>query len=102
MLFGCIWQQPAKNCALQSPITIRSTVYLLNRMAITDELLDDRVSVKQCKQAVDALHAHQSKKAAAAEASQLLGSTEQYVWLAVSVKKIPAEAKFKPVKMCCS
>lgn len=63
------------------------------------ELIDDHVSVAQCKKAVDALMAHATKKQAEAEESSLLGSKEQFVWLQVAVKKMHPEHKLKPFKM---
>jgi ribosome biogenesis protein UTP30 len=63
------------------------------------ELIDSRVSLKQCKLAVHALHAHQSKKEQELQESELLPGKEQNIWLNVTVKKIPSGHKFKPVKM---
>jgi len=64
------------------------------------DYIDSRVSLKQCKLAVDALHAHQSKKEKELQDSELLPGKEQNVWLNVTVKKMPSGHKFKPVKMC--
>jgi ribosome biogenesis protein UTP30 len=63
------------------------------------ELIDSHVSLKQCKQAVHALHAYQSKKEQELQESELLPAKEQNVWLNVTVKKISSGHKFKPVKM---
>jgi ribosome biogenesis protein UTP30 len=64
-----------------------------------DELIDDRVSLAQCKKAVEALHKHASEKQAEKEQNELLPGKEQNIWLNVTVKKIHAERKFKPAKM---
>jgi ribosome biogenesis protein UTP30 len=64
------------------------------------EFIDSHVSLKQCKLAVHALHAHQSKKEQELQESELLPGKEQNIWLNVTVKKIPSGRKFKPVKMC--
>jgi len=64
-----------------------------------DTLLDSRVSIKQAEKAVNALYDHASKVAAKEAESELLGSKEQHVWLNVTVKKLSAEHKLKPVKM---
>ena len=63
------------------------------------DLIDDHVSLAQCKKAVDALLAHASKKQAEADESSLLGGKEQHVWLQVAVKKMHPEHKLKPFKM---
>ncbi|KZV70387.1 ribosomal protein L1 [Peniophora sp. CONT] len=63
------------------------------------DLIDERVSIKQCKKAVDALLAHASKKQAEAEESSLLGGKEQHIWLQVAVKKMHPEHKLKPFKI---
>ena len=67
-----------------------------------DTLLDSRVSIKQAEKAVNALYDHASKVAAKEAESELLGSKEQHVWLNVTVKKLSAEHKLKPVKMYAS
>lgn len=63
------------------------------------ELIDSRVSLKQCQLAVHALHAHQSRKEQELQDSELLPGKEQNIWLNVTVKKIPSRRKFKPVKI---
>ncbi|VDB90263.1 unnamed protein product [Peniophora sp. CBMAI 1063] len=63
------------------------------------DLIDDHVSVAQCKKAVDALLAHASKKQAEQDESSLLGGKEQHVWLQVAVKKMHPEHKLKPFKI---
>jgi ribosome biogenesis protein UTP30 len=64
-----------------------------------DELIDAHVSVKQCKLAVQALHAHSAKASAKQQETELLPGKEQNIWLNVTVKKIASAHKFKPVKM---
>ncbi|KAG7444199.1 ribosomal protein L1 [Guyanagaster necrorhizus] len=64
-----------------------------------DELIDSRVSVTQCERAVDAIHAHQTKKTDKESASELLPGKEQTVWLNVAVKKVAAERKIMPVRI---
>ena len=68
--------------------------------AIKDELIDSRVSVLQCKRAVQALHTHESKKAEEQHANDMLGPKEQAIWLVVAVKKMYPERKLKPFRMC--
>jgi ribosome biogenesis protein UTP30 len=63
------------------------------------DLIDSRVSLKQCKLAVHALHAHQSKKERELQESELLPGKVQNIWLNVTVKKMPSRRKVKPVKM---
>lgn len=65
-----------------------------------NELIDEHVSVQQCKLAVDTLHAHSTKKAQQEAETELLPGKEQYIWLNVSVKRMAPGNKFKPVKMC--
>ena len=69
---------------------------------VQPELIDSRVSLKQCKLAVHALHAHQSRKEQEIQESELLPGKEQNIWLNVTVKKMSSGHKFKPVKMCVS
>lgn len=65
-----------------------------------DELLDDRVSARQCKKAVDALHTHASQKAQKAAETELLPRKDEFVWLTVAVKKMPeGKQSFKPTKV---
>lgn len=63
------------------------------------ELIDGRVSVNQCKLAVDALYAHETKKEKKLAETELLPRKEPHIWLNVSVKKIPSGLKLKPAKM---
>lgn len=69
-------------------------------MAPKDELIDERVSLKQCKLAVEALHAHEFKKEQELQESELLPGKEPNIWLNVTVKKMPSGHKMKPAKMC--
>ena len=64
------------------------------------ELIDDHVSVKQCRLAVEALHAHESKKQEKIEDLELIARKEPNIWLNVTVKKIPPGHRIKPVKVC--
>jgi ribosome biogenesis protein UTP30 len=64
-----------------------------------DELIDEHVSVKQCQLAIDALHAHASKRQAKIEEDELLPGKEPHIWLNVTVKKIPPGHRIKPVKV---
>ncbi|KAK0459972.1 ribosomal protein L1p/L10e family-domain-containing protein [Desarmillaria tabescens] len=66
---------------------------------VGDELIDSRVSVKQCKRAVDAIHTHQAKKTDKESANELLPGKEQIVWLNVAVKKVAAERKIMPIRI---
>ncbi len=63
------------------------------------DLIDSRVSLKQCTKAIEALHSHQLKKNEKYEQDQLLPAKEQHIWLNVTVKTIPTAHKLKPVKM---
>ncbi|GAW09262.1 u3 snornp-associated protein cic1 utp30 family protein [Lentinula edodes] len=60
-----------------------------------DELIDDRVSLNHCKQAVDALFTHVSDVAAKKADTQLLPDTEQSFWLTVALKKQPQSSSLK-------
>ncbi|KAJ7166451.1 ribosomal protein L1p/L10e family-domain-containing protein [Mycena crocata] len=64
-----------------------------------DDLIDAHVSLKQCKLAVEALHAHTTKLAEKRQETELLAGKEQNIWLNVTVKKIASAHKFKPVKV---
>ncbi|KIY63840.1 ribosomal protein L1 [Cylindrobasidium torrendii FP15055 ss-10] len=63
------------------------------------DLIDERVSLDQCKRAIEALHAHQKARDAEREDTELLGAKEPAVWLNVAVKKIPAQQKVMPVRI---
>jgi ribosome biogenesis protein UTP30 len=65
-----------------------------------DTLIDSRVSLRQCKRAVEALHAYTLKKEQKAAETELLPGKEQHVWLQVAVKQMHPEKKLKPFKMC--
>ena len=66
-----------------------------------DILIDSKVSIAQCKLAIDALLKHALAHQATKEQNELLPDrTEQYVWLVVAVKKMFPERKLKPFKMC--
>lgn len=64
-----------------------------------DELIDSKVSLKQCRLAVEALHSHESKRLEKLQETELLPGKEQNIWLNVTVKKIPSGHKFKPIKI---
>lgn len=66
---------------------------------MVSQLIDEHVSLKQCKSAVEALHAYATKQQAAADENELLPGKEQHVWLQVTVKRMNAQKKIKPVKM---
>ena len=67
---------------------------------MANELIDEHVSVKQCKLAIEALHTHESKRQAKKEEEELISGKEPNVWLNVTVKKIPPGHRIKPVKVC--
>lgn len=62
-------------------------------------LVDEHVSVQQCKRAVDALLTHATKFEEDKAESQLLSGKEQNVWLVVNIKLMQAEKKIKPARM---
>ena len=62
-------------------------------------LIDDHVSPKQCKLAVEALLKHETKRQQKLEESELLPGKEPLVWLSVTVKQMHPEKKLKPHKM---
>ena len=68
-------------------------------MAPKGGLIDDRVSLKQCKKAVQALHTHETKKQEQLLETELLPGKEPNIWLNVAVKQMPLGAKLKPAKM---
>jgi hypothetical protein len=67
---------------------------------MADELIDGHVSVKQCKRAITALLEYALKQQQKREENELLPGKEEYIWLQVSVKRVHAEAKLKPRRMC--
>lgn len=89
------------NSAIISPEILDQFWTLISLMA-TDELIDSHVSLKQCRKAVEALHAHENKKEEAQRDTELLPGKEQNIWLNVTVKKVPSSHSFKPVKMSVS
>lgn len=64
-----------------------------------EDLIDARVSIGQCKKAVDALHTHEFNKEQKLQESELLPGKEPNIWLNVTVKKMPSSHNFKPAKM---
>lgn len=64
-----------------------------------DTLIDEHVSMRQCKRAIESLHAHSSKREQKEAETELLPGKEQHVWLQVAVKKMQPEKKIKPFKM---
>lgn len=63
------------------------------------ELIDGRVSVKQCGHAVTALMEYAVKQQEKREENELLPGKEENIWLQIAVKEIHGEAKLKPHKM---
>ncbi|KAF7296648.1 hypothetical protein HMN09_01073100 [Mycena chlorophos] len=66
---------------------------------VAPALIDGRVSLDQCKRAVDALHKHFEQHRKAEDETNLLPAKEQHVWLSITVKKISSVHRFKPVKI---
>ncbi|OBZ71449.1 putative ribosome biogenesis protein C8F11.04 [Grifola frondosa] len=66
------------------------------------KLIDEHVSVHQCKLAVNALLGHALKVEEKKSENQLLSGKEQNVWLVVTQKQMHPEKKLKPAKMCTS
>ena len=71
-----------------------------HQMPMTPELIDDHVSVKQCKRAVTALMEYALKQQQKREENELLPGKEEFIWLQISVKRVHGEAKLKPRRMC--
>ena len=63
------------------------------------KLIDNHVSEKQCKLAVDALLDHAVKVQNKKQETELLADKEQNVWLVVTVKQMHPEKKLKPHRM---
>ncbi|KAH7885184.1 ribosomal protein L1p/L10e family-domain-containing protein [Phlebopus sp. FC_14] len=63
------------------------------------ELIDSHVSVKQCKLAVEALHAHATKQEKERSENELLPGNEQHVWLQIAVRTMQPEHKLKPIRI---
>ncbi|TFK73185.1 ribosomal protein L1, partial [Pluteus cervinus] len=69
-------------------------------MAISkDELVDDHVSLQQCKKAINALLTHERQKAEERQETELIEPKEPHVWLNVTVKKMAPINKIKPAKI---
>ena len=84
-------------------IALFHTIYTgLHCIMSKDVLIDTHVSLKQCRQAVEALHSHELKKKEKSDETQLLPGKEQHIWLNVTVKQIPIHYKLKPLKMYVS
>jgi ribosome biogenesis protein UTP30 len=64
------------------------------------ELIDSHVSIKQCKRAIEALHAYATKLEKKRAETELLPSNDQHIWLQIAVKTMQPEQKLKPVRMC--
>lgn len=62
-------------------------------------VIDERVSVKQCKRAIDALHAYATKLEKKRAETELLPGKEQHIWLQITVKTMHPEHKLKPFRM---
>ncbi|OSD02373.1 ribosomal protein L1 [Trametes coccinea BRFM310] len=65
----------------------------------SSQLIDDHVSVQQCKRAVDALISHAAKFEEKKAETQLLAGKEQNVWLVVNTKLMHPEKKIKPARI---
>ncbi|THH17274.1 hypothetical protein EW146_g3505 [Bondarzewia mesenterica] len=63
------------------------------------ELIDEHVSLLQCRRAVTALLDHATKFQQEKQEKELLPGKEQHVWLQVGVKKMYPEKKLKPFKI---
>ncbi|KAF9063283.1 ribosomal protein L1p/L10e family-domain-containing protein [Rhodocollybia butyracea] len=64
-----------------------------------DEMIDERVSVTQCKNAVDALYAHVSKTVEKKADTQLLPDAEPVFWLTIALKKQPEGKGLKVLRI---
>lgn len=80
--------------------SIIATFNAMSKIKDKDILIDSHVSLRQCKLAIDALHAHCLKLEEKAAETELLPGKEQFIWLQVAVKKMQPEKKIKPFKMC--
>ncbi|KAF8583320.1 ribosomal protein L1 [Ramaria rubella] len=65
----------------------------------TDSLVDDHVSIEQCKKAVSALLKHAQKKQLEHDETQLLPGKDQYIWLVMTVKQMQPMKALKPHKI---
>lgn len=64
-----------------------------------DSLIDDHVSTKQADLAVSALLDYIKKVHAKKDEQELLGATEEHIWLVLATKRMHPEKKLKPFKM---
>ncbi|KAI0630003.1 ribosomal protein L1p/L10e family-domain-containing protein, partial [Trametes polyzona] len=62
-------------------------------------LIDDHVSVQQCKRAVESLLNHATKFEEKKAENELLAGKEQNVWLVVNTKLMHPEKKIKPARI---
>lgn len=68
-------------------------------MVDSELLVDGHVSAKQCKRAIDALHAYAIKLENKRAETELLPGKEQHIWLQITVKTMHPEHKLKPFRM---
>lgn len=68
-------------------------------MSKEEDLIDSRVSLSQCRKAVESLHSHELKKKEKYEENQILPAKDQHVWLNFTVKQVASRQKVKPHKM---
>ena len=86
------------SCNQQSKISKKKDIPLdAQEMA---ELIDNHVSVKQCRRAITALMEYVLKEQQKREENELLPGKEENIWLQLAVKEVHTEAKLKPHKMC--
>lgn len=64
-----------------------------------EDKIEDRVSVAQCKRAIDALHDHASNFMAKKAETQLLPATEPWFWLTIALKGQPKGKALKVFRM---
>ncbi|KAF8505359.1 ribosomal protein L1/ribosomal biogenesis protein, partial [Hysterangium stoloniferum] len=62
-------------------------------------LIDDHVSLEQCKKAVTALLKHVRAEQEKEDETQLLPGKEQHVWLVMTVKRMQPQKNLKPQKI---
>ena len=62
-------------------------------------LIDEHVSETQLKKAVDALLKYSTTKKAKSDEEDLLGATDEHIWIVLAVKKSHPEKKLKPFAM---
>jgi hypothetical protein len=67
---------------------------------LDDELLDSHVSKSQCGLAVASLLKHSLAIQKRRDETELLGASEENVWLVVATKRMQPERKLKPFRMC--